>query len=1217
LDGVGADTARELKQFQTVTTQEQYQLALQRVSAVQAYFTPFVVKSRRYAAERLRAATERLFAELGQATSSTDFEPGDVPDGWDCTWQLRLREVVAMLVLTVLPGLDFLAYKTTSSARALKRNLAASLNSPVVNVVGVGVVLYERVVLPFVSDHPRAIPTGTEDRGVERPPSKAVLQTLVWEGYLSKGLAVARQGAVIEKRAGAPAKRPTVDVIRNKLLPKYPPRCNVADALPSLSGMPTKNGGAINWPAEVEVGAEALQDLQDAYGTQSISLTADELCAVLPSLSRQAAAGVSCLSNCFLRNIFEGDPDAVAEFLVPFASAALDGRLHGDTMDLWLTSRVALLPKPQLPGAEPDFRPLGIGCALYRLINKAVQAKVSPLVMRLLAPLQLAVGVKDAGAILANTAQAAYNLGVQRADSLNTPVVADIGLDTLAVDMKNAYGTMRLRAIHRGLKRFSPQLLRWFLICHCRPNKLMISCGADVGTCQTGVRQGDPLASLYFACGLQPALLKLDNLVKNLDGAATGEVHATRQWRSAAAYADDINLMGPGRCILTQFDVIRSIIRDDTGMEINASKCQLLTTQPAGPNRDQIDSLALRLHIPVTTAGLKIMGIPVGCEEYAHEQLDNLMHRFSEDYEVLQQFTAHQQWTLMLFCTSQRPAHLQRAMRRTWVAEHMNKFDVRLTQEVMRVMGVQCNQQDPMFETVHHLRGLPLRMGGASMRRLGEAGCHAQAMMLSRDRVGRFLQEHNPHVLEQLNQVSWSTALPVLQIMPKAGYDETKEDAGMDAVDKALKGHGLGNIPRSHQTLLNVAGEPQLDEDAVTANKRIRSYLTARNLCIHSQVMTTLRANNNKQLAAQCLSASCPGSGWILRWMGWNARRLAEDQFQQYLRMRLAVPCVTPLAQWDCDCRPHCAAHRAEEGDIEGRMPDRISLQDEPLHGLLCRRSGSQPRIVFRHTAITKVLYKFLVKLDGAKATMEPLFTRSGRYRADIMLIKGTQKYFIDIMITCPATARRVAGGSAVRAGVTAVRAYRMKKAKYERIMQKDTRLSDAERVRFMENVIPFVMETGGRIHPESRKWLESVCQGNRATLKACYRALQEELDIRHSWMLAHFVRERREAMGLPVHRQVPNPPPEERRTYAAVLRREPECAPQETVVPTVASPSVVVVLQRRRHLRSASRSGLLPQVVVRQRRALQRRRHPGDVPQQQRRAAVSLSQPCLRSDGK
>ncbi len=80
--------------------------------------------------------------------------------------------------------------------------------------------------------------------------------------------------------------------------------------------------------------------------------------------------------------------------------------------------------------------------------------------------------------------------------------------------MKNAYGTVWRSAILRGLYKYAPQLVRWFILCYGGPSKLFHSVRGFVGWVRTGVKQGDPMATIFFAVALQQAIIDIDRDVR-------------------------------------------------------------------------------------------------------------------------------------------------------------------------------------------------------------------------------------------------------------------------------------------------------------------------------------------------------------------------------------------------------------------------------------------------------------------------------------------------------------------------------------------------------------------------------------------------------------------------------------------------------------------------------------------------------------------------------
>ncbi len=62
---------------------------------------------------------------------------------------------------------------------------------------------------------------------------------------------------------------------------------------------------------------------------------------------------------------------------------------------------------------------------------------------------------------------------------------------------------MSRAAILRGLYQYCPQLVRWFIITYGEDTQLFHSIHGHVGRVCTGVKQGDPLSTLFFAVAIK------------------------------------------------------------------------------------------------------------------------------------------------------------------------------------------------------------------------------------------------------------------------------------------------------------------------------------------------------------------------------------------------------------------------------------------------------------------------------------------------------------------------------------------------------------------------------------------------------------------------------------------------------------------------------------------------------------------------------------------
>jgi len=137
-------------------------------------------------------------------------------------------------------------------------------------------------------------------------------------------------------------------------------------------------------------------------------------------------AEVDSVTNRFLRTMYENSLEEVERTLLPFFNALLSGCLNKQQSRLMRTGRLVLLVKGVNPDGTKQYRPLGVGCALLRLMHKVMMKTLKEEGKLHLQKHQYAVGVSDAGAIFAAEAQAAF----------------DLGLALMGTDIKNAYNTM-------------------------------------------------------------------------------------------------------------------------------------------------------------------------------------------------------------------------------------------------------------------------------------------------------------------------------------------------------------------------------------------------------------------------------------------------------------------------------------------------------------------------------------------------------------------------------------------------------------------------------------------------------------------------------------------------------------------------------------------------------------------------------------------------------
>jgi hypothetical protein len=683
-----------------------------------------------------------------------------------------------------------------------------------------------------------------------------------------------------------------------------------------------------------------------------------------------------------------------------------------------------------------------------------------------LAPQQLAVSVSDGCAIITSALQCVYDHGRAGRE----------GCDFLLMDMKNAYGEVLREAILRGLYEYAPHLVRWFIITYGSDTRLFHSLHGFVGWVKTGVKQGDPLSTLFFAVALQAALVEIDrDIATNHPGSMTAR---------AMAFADDGIGVGDGASLLANLPRYERRILELTGLVVGRPKTLLVVS--GGVVSAEVHRLADGLGIRVTTAGAAVLGAPVGSDEFIQQDIIGRVHQLTHDLAALAVFTAHDRHTLIRMCVNQRPVYLQRLLSLRHGTTAFKDFDAAGTEALLDTMRVDIpTERDAARDHVHHLRGLPLHLSGSNVCHISRLPPRVRSLILCRDNIARFHMMHaavNGDLCTMLRRQWQLEQLPLTTIAPAALEDCTLAADNHPMWD-ALAGHAIGNIPPASVVVSTVSGDPDTSVTREEAKTRAAHHSFTADLALHTQALTCMRNSNQQHtqiLAAQVLSSSCRHSGCVLQSLPIQGRAMADGQYVQLLRLRLGVPCVMPPAQWRCNCASHggprhsayveSAVERAAEANQDDHQQQAASFATDPCHGLYCKRRWK--RVMRRHDSIRDSLARTLELglFKDVRATVEPRVpnpqTGADLRRGDIKVHQGGTTWILDIGVVCPGTQRYVDQGSQTTPGRAAEAYAAIKAAKY----------AD------QPNFVPFIVETGGYINRRAHLFLDTLrgSQGSR-----------------------------------------------------------------------------------------------------------------------------------------
>lgn len=180
-----------------------------------------------------------------------------------------------------------------------------------------------------------------------------------------------------------------------------------------------------------------------------------------------------------------------------------------------------------------------------------------------------------------------------------------------------------------------------------------------------------------------------------------------------------------------------------------------------------------------------------------------------------------------------------------------------------------------------------------------------------------------------------------------------------------------------------------------------------------------------------------------------------------------------------------------------------ITTAAEPLHALMCnlQKTSKGKR---RHDKIAKIIAQKLDAICGITATdNEPslsTLTKPNNLRADIQVQRnGGVTTMIDVMITNPATRHKV---TAFETHIVTARAAQIG---YNNV--KKHKMAGVDEAEF--KTLPFIIETGGRIHYKACEWLDAIADNGsiyaRMVVRNIYKAIAHQLNFVQADMLHQY----------------------------------------------------------------------------------------------------------------
>ena len=272
---------------------------------------------------------------------------------------------------------------------------------------------------------------------------------------------------------------------------------------------------------------------------------------------------------------------------------------------------------------------------------------------------------------------------------------SDPGKILLKVDFSNAFNVVdRTEMLVQVLEKL-PKIYRWVEYCYSQPTHLFF--GNVLLESATGVQQGDPLGPLLFSLVLHPLAQEIESSIP-LDLCV---------W-----YLDDGAIVGNVEDVFKAFELLREK-GPARGLVLNIEKNEIWW--PARRMPDPFPAEVIR----VDPRGVKLLGAPVGNDDYTAAFLEEKLARLQEVHKLLREVDdAQVEFGLFRGCLQfNKINHLLRSCPPYLLGSSLSKFDSSFRSMVAEILRL-SDLDDEQWEQA----SLPIRFAG-----LGVAQCQVVA----------------------------------------------------------------------------------------------------------------------------------------------------------------------------------------------------------------------------------------------------------------------------------------------------------------------------------------------------------------------------------------------------------------------------------------------------------------------------------------------------------
>ena len=421
-----------------------------------------------------------------------------------------------------------------------------------------------------------------------------------------------------------------------------------------------------------------------------------DLRATYRALERRKAVGPDGQPPEHLQSLtkgyLEGESKKAMEGVSNFRSAVVNGKMPRWWYDAEATMRLVALRKP-----DGGVRPIGMGDASRRATGKAVAKAESGAFMERLAPVQVAVGVKNGAGIL--------TLAVKLHLEENPTHVA------LKLDKANAYNNLHRRSILAALDGV-PELAayaRYRRLVYA-PRALIVADGRPLDfRSEEGGQQGDPCVCADYAWATHGPNAELHATLKAAGGAALFQVDDGYAlgppdvvYRAARAYGRDIAPLG-----------------EELRLDKSVAFCPALGAELAHHEHHESATVA--------PSGILVSGVPVGDPAFIQAHLAaeaaGQSSYINKILTKLSPLSLQATWCLLARCANARMTHVARAVDPDIGRPAFEAFDAAMLDAAASSFGEAGRfllRDDEAGRIARRRLRMPVRFGGCGLRSTAE-----------------------------------------------------------------------------------------------------------------------------------------------------------------------------------------------------------------------------------------------------------------------------------------------------------------------------------------------------------------------------------------------------------------------------------------------------------------------------------------------------------------